>query len=53
MIKAHLKSSRAAGIPSRFGECNSASGGGTEGVSNVFASPSRLGGLEHCLANPS
>jgi hypothetical protein len=38
MIEEHLKASRAAGIPFRLGECNSASGGGTEGVSDVFAS---------------
>lgn len=29
--------SRAAGIPFRLGECNSVSGGGTDGVSDVFA----------------
>ena len=38
MIEEHLKASHAAGIAFRIGECNSASGGGTEGVSDVFAS---------------
>jgi hypothetical protein len=38
MIEEHQKASRAAGVPFRLGECNSASGGGTDGVSNVFAS---------------
>ena len=33
-----LQASRAAGIPFRLGECNSVSNGGTEGVSDVFAS---------------
>jgi len=38
LIEEHQKASRAVGIPFRLDECNSASGGGTEGVSDVFAS---------------
>jgi len=38
MIEDHVKAARAAGIPFRLTECNSASGGGKEGVSDVFAS---------------
>ena len=38
MIEAHQKAASAAGLPFRLGECNSASGGGTDGVSDVFAS---------------
>ena len=38
MVEEQLKATRAAGIPLRLGECNSASGGGTDGVSDVFAS---------------
>lgn len=38
MIEDHQKASRAANIPFRLAECNTVSGGGTEGVSDVFAS---------------
>jgi hypothetical protein len=38
MIEEHQKAASAAGLPFRLGECNSASGGGTDGVSDVFAS---------------
>ena len=38
VIGVPLKASRAAGIPFRLGECNSVSNGGTDGVSDVFAS---------------
>ena len=38
MIEEHQNAAHAAGLPFRLGECNSASGGGTDGVSNVFAS---------------
>lgn len=38
MIEEYQKAARAAGIPFRLDECNSVSGGGTDGVSDVFAS---------------
>ncbi len=38
MIEEHQKAAHAAGLRFRLGECNSASGGGMDGVSNVFAS---------------
>jgi hypothetical protein len=38
MIEGNQAATRAAGLPFRLGECNSASGGGTDGVSDVFAS---------------
>jgi len=38
LIEKHQKAASDAGIPFRFAECNSVSNGGTEGVSDVFAS---------------
>ena len=38
MIEEHQHTARAAGLAFRLGECNTVSGGGTEGVSDVFAS---------------